>query len=79
MILSTFNIIYYKIAMSTYLTTTTGNITDGRIIGGHIEVTKNTIQYIELLYKIMGYDITYEQFLKMSDSEKKGTIQGYKN
>jgi len=43
-----------------------------------ISIDKNLIEYIDLLYQIMGVDITYDKWKNMSSSEKLQLIRDIK-
>lgn len=60
-------------------TTTSGTILSGSYNYGipHTE-DKNLIEYIDFISTILGIDINYEKFKKMSDSEKKSFLREIK-
>jgi hypothetical protein len=64
-------------------TTTSGGITTTTTSGSynygipHTE-DKNLIEYIDFISTILGIDINYEKFKKMSDSEKKSFLREIK-
>ena len=63
-----------------YTITTTGcnsTISSGYI---HIEpyLDSTTIEYIDFIAEILGIDINYEKFKKMSDSDKKSFLREIK-
>jgi hypothetical protein len=65
-------------------TTTSGGITTTTTTSGsynygipHTE-DKNLIEYIDFISTILGIDINYEKFKKMSDSEKKSFLREIK-
>ena len=43
-----------------------------------ISIDKNLIEYIDLLYQIMGIDMTYEKWKNMSSGEKLQLIRDIK-
>jgi hypothetical protein len=46
--------------------------------GQIISIDKNLIEYIDLLYQIMGVDITYDKWKNMSSGEKLQLIRDIK-
>lgn len=47
-------------------------IDDGR------KIDASLIDYVDLLFNLIGVDITYDEFQKMSDSERKSFIRDIK-
>ena len=43
-----------------------------------IKIDKNLVEYIDLLYQIMGVDITYDRWKNMSSGEKLQLIRDIK-
>lgn len=42
------------------------------------KIDKSLVEYTDILYSLMGIDITYERFQKMSDEERKQFIRDIK-
>lgn len=43
-----------------------------------ITISKEFIEYIDLLYKILGYDVTFEKYKQMSNFEKMAMFRDIK-
>lgn len=63
-----------------YTITTTGS--NSTISSGYIHIEpyldSTTIEYIDFISEILGIDINYEKFKKMSDSDKKSFLREIK-
>lgn len=44
----------------------------------NIEIDKSLIEYIELLYQLIGVDMTFDKFKNLSTSEKQAFIRDIK-
>ena len=43
-----------------------------------VDINKDLIEYIEFAFQVMGIDLSYEDFKKMSDDEKKAFLRDIK-
>lgn len=55
------------------------NISIGYNSGSYVvDINRDLIEYIEFAFQIMGLDLTYEDFKKMSQDEKKAFLRDIK-
>jgi hypothetical protein len=59
---------------------------DSTILGGQnisvgydlVDINKDLIEYIDFAFQVMGIDLTYQDFKKMSSDEKKAFLRDIK-
>lgn len=65
------NVVTSTISSGSYLVTSgTGNVS--------WSTTNKTIEFIEFAFELIGIDLKYEDFIKLSDSERKALLRDFK-
>lgn len=77
------NITSYGSLVSNLTSTSTGTLIingNSNITSGYscIDTNKDIKDFVEFVLEILGIDLKYEDFIKMSDSDKKAFIRNWK-